>query len=435
MPETIANRGQGAVELELRLSGRRTTPLTGEAAIHVQSTMVESFSEPALYTHLVRSQTVDYVDNLLREASATGTPALRVRFGLGVPGNYAWLPWQEHTIEKYDSSVQGLGEQSGHLTAITSRDALFRIGRESRVQAHRGLISRIVRDIATRNDLESVVEDTITGGLYIQSFVDDIEFVRTRLQPRAVNAKSRGNYLLYIRDNALHFHSPDFQTEIKEIHYHQSTGKELTQCDHSQQVIDKGAAGTNLVVYNPLSGAAREILPEPAGALRLGNETQDFTKVPGARLFVPYHVGLNEDAGSLAAYPYETARMSALELEYLSYSDLSLRLGDIVNMVVQPGDRQSPWSGQYLVSRSAYDVDKGALVGRFILLRGEWLTNRADFKPLKDQGVAVVESSLAAQGQTLNQRLVQSSKLTRGQAGQTSRGVTLKSADPNTALR
>jgi hypothetical protein len=440
VPNLAANstvEGRAIVEAELRLPNSKIVPFNRANLVHVRSTITESIKKPSEHELVFRAPSTDYVDNIIRHAQSLGTPKLRYRVGIGLPGNMVFLPWQDQIISDFTAILEGVGTTAGHYCRMSLGDHLVTIARKARVTSRRGRISRIVEQLARENGLNSlIIEDTEGEGMWIQSFESDFDFIRHRLLPRAVNGKGRGNYSLYIRDNTLHFHSPDYHAELKELIYYQANTVGLTQMDESQAQLEHGASGAVLVVYDPYTAQSKEVLSDPAKALRLGNTMHKLSNVRGSEFTMPYHLSTNSpmEAEHLAQSIYENARSQALGLKLDISRSLFLRVGDILRIAISPvSGKNTVWSGTYLVTDSCTVIESGAVTASFIVKRGEFQTSSTRHTSIQIYGDNVILNEEDAPGQPLNLKAVQSSRITRGSGQATFTSVFVDSRSPSSA--
>lgn len=414
MPNST-NNGQAVVEFSLIVPNGRPLDLSLGGIAHEDSSLVETVYGFCVYNHRLRTRNTDFVDNQLKAAMAGGTPRIRFRLGFGLPDAMFWLPWQEHVVTQFTANLEGLGEQAHHLIELETQDLQFLLTRNNQVSSHKGTISSIVTAIAESYGLtENVIEATKGEGLYIQSFMDDAEFIRTRMIRRARNDKDRGNYLFYVKDNALHFHSPDYQAELHRVIYFQANGAALTQVDPSQKLIDKGIAGTNVIAYDPYTGQTRVFAHQPEKALKLADSIYDFSKTD-ATIQIPYHQSANfsQEAEAIGQNLYEHARGETLKLNLEVDKTIQIRHGDFVNLIVTPSDSQaSPWSGYYLVTELRHVVIKGSVRSVYTLSRGEIAKSLTNLTSVRSEDILVIEQ--AAPGQNLNVGELKSSQRTKG---------------------
>ena len=427
--------GQAIVQFELTLPQQPTLPLTPALVTYIESHLMEDVYGKKEYRHTFSTLLPDFVNDILRNAMTSGTPAFRFRLGLGQPKQTIWLPWQNHFIVHYGAALQGISKASGHRLEITTSDALFVASRANKTVARKGSISSIVQTIADENSLDAVIESTSGQFLYIQSFEDDVSFVSKRLLRRAVNAKGRGNYVFFILDNVLHFHSPDYQTSVKELQYFQQPAGQLIQLDRSQQLWKEGASGTHLIVYDPLTGETKDIVNDPNKSLRFAKGLYQLSNVSGGRRRVMYHLSANrpEEAIALSQNTYENARMNTFEVNVDFDKNISIRTGDIINLVInQQSEKTSSWSGLYYVTGTVYTIVQNAVTMKLIIRRGEIQPD------LNNIAVQAPDQQLVAQteapGQDINVGEAQSSPLTKGAGNQTSSTLFSTVANPNTPL-
>lgn len=429
--------GRAIVEIDLRLPNSLTIPFASTNIVHVSSTITESIKGISTHELIVRVPTTDYVDTVIRYAQSTGTPKIRYRIGVGLPDSPVYLPWQDHIITDLSAALEGVGDQAGHFLRMSTKDILFTTERSTRVSSWRGKISDIVRQIASRNGIsDSVIEPTVGEGLWIQSFVDDADFVRKRLVPRAVNDKGRGCYNFYVQDNALHFHSPDYQAGLKDVTYYSSNNFGLTQLDESQNMLEAGASSVRLIVYDPYTGTMGEVPSDPTKALRLGNVMPPLSTIPGSDLNLPFHLSTNTiiEARNIAQSIYENARAQMLGLRLDIARSIFLRVGDLVRISINPrGGRNTVWSGIYQVTDAGYIIQSGTLVSTFVVKRGEFQTSSLAPSQISVLGNALVVSNTEAPGQPLNIKAVEASSLTHGSGQASYTSIFVQTEDANTA--
>jgi hypothetical protein len=436
---TAANKnveGRSVVEVELRLPNNKIIPFGPLNIVHVSSNVIESIKRSATHQLVLDSPTTDYVDSVIRFAQSQGTPKIRYRLGIGVAGKTAYLPWQEHLIVSFGAALQGMGTAAGHFVRFSLAGPLFTMSRATKVVARRGKISDIVKAIAQENGFtDFVIEPTVGEGSWIQSFVDDVDFIRKRMIPRAINDKGRGNFNFYSQDNVLHFHSPDYQAAIKDLVYYQSSNISLTQLDDSQSYLEAGASGVRLVVYDPYTAQIKEVESDPTKALRLGNVMHQLPNIAGSELNYSFHLSTNspQEADNLAQSIYENARSQILGLKIDILRTIFLRIGDLLRITISPASsKNTVWSGIYMVTDAVYHVESGAMVSSFVVKRGEFQTSTTAPTTVDILGHNVVIDDQQAPGQPLNLKSAQSSTLTHGagQSGATS--IFIQTQDPNT---
>lgn len=434
MPSSQLYPGQAVVEYELVVPNNRTITLSNGILNHVSTTTKESIHGVCEYKHQVLTSTVDFADKLLKQAMASGTPRLRFRFGVGVPDAMYWLPWQEHVIVSWTGILESAGDQAGHALEIVTQDYMYLLNRGNQAHAHRGTIANILRTLANDHGFTAqVIEETVGEGIYIQTpGCYDVDFIRSRLIPRALNRRNRGNFAFYFKDNAMHFHSPDYQAEVHQVLYYQANSSSLVIRDQSQEMLESGNSSVVVVAYNPYTGETKAITNRPNNALKLASSIYNLA-IPNAQRAVRYHNSGNrpEEAEAICQNIYEDARFNTFALTLSVEKMIDIRHGDLLNLVVTPADnKSSPWSGFYLVTDVSHDIAKGSVHSRYTLMRGEIGASLANTTFVNSQDALV--SELEAPGQTLNVPEIKSSQRTKG-AGKISVNGKLYSTvlDPN----
>lgn len=433
--EFVQREGLALLDIELRVSDTETIPILSSTVVLSRAEITEVAHGITKAKFTIVSGTSDYVDKLLKKAQSDKTPRLRWRLGVGFPSGVAeWIPWQDHIIRNSISGMEGLGAATGYLTIIETADLLWEIDRVNRVVARKGKISEIVQQIASTYGLSAVIEPTKTNGLYYQSFISDYAFIMGRMVPRAINDKNRGNYQFYIRDGVLHFHTIDYQSELKDYVYFDSPGSKLSVQDHTQDLIDAGAAGARVVYIDPYTGISGAESSKPENVLKLSTSAPDLKSLAGAERNILLTVGTNRDIDqtSIAANAYETAKAGIYTLNLIVPRTVFFRANDLCRVTIQPNASQvPPSSGTYQVSKIMHNVDKTSLVSEVILHRGEYLTKDRTHSDLAKSGEAVIQPRRGAEGQAPNFKAVASSTLTKGSGKQVSKTVVLDTQNPN----
>lgn len=434
MPIVINTKdGQSVTQYELVVAAPNRVDLSG-LLLFRSSTLVEGVRERAVYRHQFSTTAARVVDTLLRGVMSTGTPLLRFRLGYGSPAAAIWLPWQQHIITFYSGLLQSSGDQTRHELEIETSDALYTLGRSNKTVMRKGRISDMVAQIADENRLEAVIEPTQGIYAFAQSYTDDTTMLYTRLRPRAINGKSRGNYVCYVRDNVLHFHTPDYQTEVKTLNYFDLPHVTLAQVDHSQSLWDEGVRGTRLLVYDPYTAQAQEVVSDPSKALRLSNAVYNLASVAGGEENVPYTLSFNrpEEAVALGQNMYELARSKTFELVATFSGLLTLRVGDLIRLNITPANSTaSPWSGFYVLSRLVCGVNKGDIHVTCSLQRGE--IQQMQSIPVVQSAEDQLKPETEAPGQDLNLREAQDSASTKGVGKAESTRIYSTVVNPNSA--
>lgn len=427
--------GSAHTEFELLVPDSEPVAFTPGAVTPSSSVLLESVYKNSVYIHKFTTLSVDYVNRHIRKASFSGRPQLRFRFGIGQVGSIIWQPWQLHTITSPAAVPEGVGKTAGHFLELTTEDGIYPLSLSTRFAARRGTISNIVQQIATENQiLDVVIEPTVGEFLMIQASQDDSMFIRQRLLRRAANSKGRGNYLFYMRDGVLHFHTPDYQGQAYELQYYRANGASITQNDNSQMMIDHGSAGVRLITYNPLTGETKEVDSDPDRVLRFGNVIPDYSTISLAQMNVPYHHSVNgiEEAVNIAQNIYDNARMQCFKLS-MELDKIIFHAGDIVRVVLAPAqDKTTPWSGLWFVAEASHNIVKSAIRSTYVMQRGELFNLLGGQKTVADSQRAL-KSEQEAPGQDINLAEFGSSQLTKGAGPQVASKSFVVVRDPNKA--
>ena len=434
MPEIIqSHEGYALAEYKLVLPDKRTVKF--EPA---RVTFVDAEIKNDLYSHGSALHTFRTVDPLfldsVKVAMSDANPLLEFRLGFGTPTSMFWLPWQRHIITKYSARFEGIGTAAGHFLVFGTADDLIRHERANKVVARKGTVAEIVKNIADENSLEAVIEPTDGKFLLYQAFIDDTRFLRQRCLPRALNKSGRGGYYLFIRDNVLHFHTPDYQSSVRQMNYYDVFGTELIVYDSSQepQLWDSGVAGIRVVSHDPYTGQTKEISSVADNSLRLSDYLYQFDRIANGAWNIPYHLSANPpvEVSALAQHSYQRARQQIFRTQVTLAKTIAIRHGDLLNIgIVQQNSGASSHSGFYLVTGAGHIVKKQAVTSVYTLERGEF---RGDAQSLSAQNA---QNQLApetkAPGQFPNLLEVQSSEATKGAGKQSSAKTYAVVADVN----
>ena len=433
----VQREGVALVDISIRASSADTDalPLLGNSVILSRVEYTETCDGISNATFVISTATRDYVDKLLKENQAGEHPLVRWRIGIGTRGGEAdWIPWQDHILRSSSSALEGLGESTGYLTILKTSDLLWEIDLINRTVARKGKISGIVQSIADAYKLPSVIEPTKTEGLYYQSFISDFQFVQQRMVPRAINAKNRGNYQFYLRDGTLHFHTIDYQADLKQFVYYGTPGSKISFHDHSQERIDLGAAGVRVVAHDPYTGKFGAVVSKPENTLRLSNTAPESSKLAGAERNIMVTLGENRsiDATSVASNVYESAKAGIYTLSLIVPKTVFFRANDLCQVIIQPDNKQvPPASGLYQVFNVAHNVDKTSIVTEVTMRRGEYFTKDKLHNELHKSGQPAIQPGRAAEGQSPNLKSVASSAITKGTGKQMSTTVVVDTLNPN----
>jgi hypothetical protein len=177
----------------------------------------------------------------------------------------------------------------------------------------------------------------------VQSFEDCAYFIRKRMVARARNDKGRGNYLFFFKDGALHFHSPDYQSEVQKVLYYQANASALAQMDNSQRLLDDGNAGTVMTLYTIPTRPrpwSRGMIPRKS--LKYADSIYNIAAIPGVALNMFHHVGpgIPEEGQIIGQNVYEHARGNTFNLILEVDKTIQIPHGDFINLVVTPSDKR-----------------------------------------------------------------------------------------------
>jgi hypothetical protein len=372
----------------------------------------------------------------LKSGMFGANPVLNFRLGFGTAENIFWLPWQEHIIVDSYAKFEGIGSAAGHLIVIKSENNFARMRRSKRVLTRRGAISDMVIAIATVAGLDYVIEPTNGQFMLVQSFIDDVAFLFSRLVPRAINAAGIGDYLCYIKDNILHFHTLGYQTTLSTVNYYSGLGCSFEAKDLSESTAlwDTGIAGVNVIVQDPVTGNSKQVASDPANVYKLASGIYDFDSVEDGSANIPYHLGYNPvlELNALAQSAYAKARRQTFKNTMTLSKLITVRHGDLLNVLVtQQTATASDTAGYYLVGGSFYSVKKGEVLSVYSLERGETTPVGAAIAVQNSENQLVPATT--APGLSPNIMSTQSSQITKG-AGQTGSSSSFSTVmDPNTA--
>ena len=426
------------VETALQVSNTEIVPLLGTDVIFVSAEITEVAVGYSTAVFTYDTATPDYVDNILKNTMSGATPIIRWRLGFGTPGGAAtWTTQQDYVVQHYGAVRDGIGNQNGYRVKIYAADALWQIDRLKHTVGRNGKISAIVSSIADAYKLGKVIEPTVVTGGYIQSFQSDYVFIKDRMRPRATNSQNRGNYQFYVRDGNLHFHTIDYQSDLKTFAYYNSPGISLVQTDHTQEGIVWGTAGVRNVVADPYTGAFTEILSSTQNTLRLANTSPGVENLNGAQLNLMSSLGTNRlpDAQAINTSVFEGGNTKAYALQLTIPKTVFFRANDLVQMTIQPKVSTTPaWNGLYQASTVKYFVDRTSVFAKVELVRGEYSSGGSTFAPLAQIGEPVIQPQQAAAGRDPNFVSVDSSPVTKGTGNQLSKGRIVDTQDPEAAI-
>lgn len=413
----MAEPNHHTLRAEFGFGPAKTRALASQIA-HTETLIHEALGQPARHEHQFTLTDPTSAHQLLREVLASPSPELFFRYG--TTQNAQWTAWQRHLITAHAVKPESRDAGSGATLRLTTSDALYAMSRTSRVTARKGKISAIVQQIATENGLEAVIEPTSTGGVYTQNFLSDADFILDRMLPRAVSVKGAAQYVVYIRDNVLHFHSPDYQARLWPVDYHASSAYEVASAEHTQKLYTNGVAGVRLLVHDPYTGETREVASDPEKTLRLAETLHPAAMLPNGALNRPYHLSQNEpsEVSAIAQNVYDTARSSAHRISISLTGFSTIAVGDFVDLVYNQKIQAAPLAGLYLVEQATHALLDGALTSTFTLQRGE--TGRLHTDTVSQSPAGQTRLRLEAPGRRLNRAELQASTRLAGGGNKTS---------------
>ncbi len=435
MPE-VPQPGEGYANLEYKLvlPGKRVLTFDPARVVISSADLFDSVYEVGKATHLFQTADANFLESV-RQMMSDANPVLEYRLGFGTPNSMYWLPWQRHIIVRYSATFLGIGNAAGHRIAFATANEFIRLERSNKVISRKGTISEIVRTIAEENNLKSVVEPTDGKFMMYQTFVDDIRFIRDRLLGRAVNRHGRGGYYFFLRDNVLHFHTPDFQSSAKQMDYYSSFGSDLTVIDNSQdpELWDSGLAGIRITAHDPYTGQTREIQSDAQLSMRLADSIYEYGNVNNGEWNMPYHLSENPpvEVNALAQFKYQRSRQQTFRCGITLDKTISIRHGDLLNIgIAQQNSVASSFGGYHYVTSVAYLVKKKSVKTICNLERGEIRGQDQALSGQNAQQQLIPESK--APGQLPNILEIQSSESTKGAGKQSGARTFTVVSDPDT---
>ena len=426
--------GSAHVQYRLVLPDRSYLNFDPARVLFVEAVIQDEVNGNSKCNHVFRVLDPSFVPRLI-EAMAQADPEIHFRLGYGDPSQCTWLPWQKHLVVDHFSRPEGLGPNSGNLVVINTNNALARNRRVSRVVARNGILSDVVKAIATANGMDSVVEPTDGKFTLYQCFQDDISFMFERVLPRAINKQGRGGYFLFVRDNVLHFHTLDYQASVIQVDYYNTTATSFETLDRSQQVglWDAGLSGVTMIVQDPYSGVSKEVASDPTRAVKLADGIYKYGAISGSSRNFPYHLGANPvlEVEALAQFYYQRARAQVFRSVFTSQQNILIRHGDILSVILaQQGTRSSSYAGYHYVVAATHSIKKGNVTSAYTLERGE-IQPQKNYITVQDAG-NMLQPETTAPGVFPNLREVQSSQLTKGAGNEASARTFADLADPQT---
>lgn len=435
MPEIIQSV-DGSASVQYQLVAGKEKPLVFDAqrVMFSAAEITDSVFGLGSGLHTFHTSDPDFLESV-KQIMSGANPVLEFRLGFGSAKQMYWLPWQNHIILNYHAKFQGVASTAGHLLVFNTANSFKRIERSSKVISRKGKISDMVKAIADDNKLTAVIEPTEGKYMLYQTFTDDISFVRERLLPRAMNSVGRGDFYFFIRDNVVHFHTPDYQSSVRQMNYYDVLGTELTVDDRSQDpaLWNSGLAGTRIVAHDAFTAQTQEIKSDPNVSMRLADSIYKFSNVKDGQRNMVYHLSFNppSEVSAIAQHEYLTARQQTFKSTVTVDKTISIRHGDILNLIItQQSDRASSHSGHYYVASSTHIVKTQSVTSVYNLCRGEISGKDLSFSNTNVNSQLV--SDTEAPGKKPNFVELQSSELTKGAGKQSSAQIFTTISDANT---
>ena len=258
-------------------------------------------------------------------------------------------------------------------------------------------MSDIVREIASDNGLEPVVEDTVGVYTVRQIWMSDIAFIKKVLLPKAVSAKNkRGDYDIYIDyKGRLHFHTPDYQNQVyKKYVLGTQDVREFRLTFHGEISNALGGLETKIHGYDPFEKEVLSFVANDGSTGEkelLGIKTTMLDLPRGVQTGRYYHEVDEtkqevENTARARWYRAHRIRYTAL-LKILG--DPNLEAGEVVSVIVPlPNGEDHYSSGRYLVQVAHHAVTRGKGYFTFLYLaRNGLLEGDTTLKGTKRKGI------------------------------------------------
>lgn len=427
------NEGYASVQYKLILPHKQTLEFNQQVVTFVSAEIADDVYGGGTGLHTFRTLDPNFLESV-KQAMSSADPVMEFRLGFGSPNQTYWLPWQQHIIVTYSAMFEGIANTAGHLLVFNTSNVLFRMERANQVRSHKGTISNIVSGLAVANKLEAVIEPTDAAKyILFQSFQNDAAFIRQRLTCRAIR-RGRAGYYFYIRDNVLHFHTPDYQTSVRQLNYYQIFGTELVLSDMSQdpKLWDAGLSGVRVIAHDPYSGQTKEFSSDPNKAMRLADSIYAFSSIVNGERNIPYHASQNPsgEIDAMAQAYYQIARQQTFRTTVSVDKNIVLRHGDLLNLsVTQQNSKATSHSGYYYVTAASHFIKKQSVRSVYRLERGELRGQDQSFTAQNAQEQLIPLSN--APGEFPNIREAQDSQLTKGAGRQSSASTYSVVQNPN----
>jgi len=347
-----------------------TDPSAGDSGLilgtdiqHASSTFKEEFNTWKVSSHVLQLSTSAIFDTKIMPYMVAPYPYVWIRRLIsGTDGSITVRGWEKLVITSHTSDVPP-GNATGHVFKFEAADVLYLFTRGAKNVCRKGVISEIVRGICEEQGVANyIIEPTRNEGHYIQSNMDDFEFIVSRMIPRSINDKGTGGYKLAVVDGVLHFHTLDYApsgSRVTDVPYTSHSGVSYFKpTDISQLSATDGAAGVRNIAADPLSYSihSTNVSSSSSAALKYA----DISVLYPDEFFVNilYHVSENKipELQALAQNKFQ----EQYDRQYFAPIGIAMnidtRLFDTLNMGL---GFKSAWSGLYPVTSVTCEIERG----------------------------------------------------------------------------
>lgn len=366
--------------MQVASSPDATKLLFSDGVVYVTGKIEAEAGVPKVWSHVVQSPSTGPFDLLDSMLKGSPSPLVWVRYGLIDGDTASYVDWEQHVLVSVSSAPSASPNSSnGNLVNFVTADLLYLMQKTERVTSRSGLLSDMVRSIASDAGFtQFAIEPTLGPYSLVQSFESDYSFVCSRILGYTSNADDESFYLFFARGRFLHFHTIGYQVSgVYSLEYgsvsDSVTNAMRTNRAGSNSISD--ASGINLVAYDPVTGRTTSWKTNADSELSLGD-----TRPPvGGTVFSTAHVGQNQVSAlySDAQSRYASQRSEVTDVSFVISSYPYMGVGDVVNTTFVKG-QGDPWSGLYYVRKVRHQVTNGAVESFYALARGEYDSNQAN---------------------------------------------------------
>jgi hypothetical protein len=397
--------------------------------IHVSTTIEACINKPKMCVHVMQAKSPAYVNDTLIPNLLSSIPVLAMRFGITAGGSQKWLPYERHVI--LNDTIQVLPDAvNGPKVSFKTADWLWFFG-YGHVRAHKGSISAIAlhiwdllggnQNVNGGNQLNTapnaVVEDclapgrgntTDTAGVYYQSAETDLDFLSTKLLPRAFSTEGKAGYRFFVLDDALHFHTPGYNQPVAKLISYSGNAplaENLMVSDKSVEYAQKGGTGVVAYTHDPLTGFSQPLVSDPLDVAIFANTRGQYGSTPAqngqqslnvAVTYAMSHIGQNLaiDEKTKIQHKYANYRTESYSATLSLKSNIDVHLGDIVDLYVAgSAGKRNAYSSYWEVQKIVYAIDLGVLTTHLTLGRGELLVNQDKVALDPNTGASTADTS------------------------------------------